>query len=308
MDKAKAQIKPAGPSHIVGARRQKNWWLYLICFFLVILYMLPFYVLVNLSFREITDIGSKLMPPVKFVTENYKKVFFPNDMTGKNFGGYVKEFFTSDVMNGFKNSIVIAVLTVGLEIVLGSIAAYGLARTNNRFSNSFRLTNMAVMMIPGTALLVGTYSLMVKLNLVNKLTGLALLSASGGMPGTIFFYTNFVTAIPVALDEAAEIDGAGVIRTFYQIIFPQLKPITITRIIMSFVGSWNSYLMPMYLLTSKPKQTVILVIKLAFSSGNGTGNLPLACATCVIGILPIIVLYLFLQKYIIQGQIDSAVK
>ena len=167
---------------------------------------------------------------------------------------------------------------------------------------------MMVMMIPGTALLVGTYSLMNNLGLSNSLIGLALLSAGGGLPGTVFFYTNFVAAIPAALDEAAEIDGASVLRTFVQIIFPQLKAITVTRIIMIFIGSWNDYLMPMYLLSSNEKQTIILVIKQAFSSSNGTGNLPLAAATCALGLLPIILLYLLMQKHIIQSQIDSSIK
>lgn len=291
MDKTQARVITGAPSVIVGTRRQRKWWMYLVALFSALLYLLPFYVLVNVSFREITDIGSKLVFPKVFTLENYKEVLS-----------------SPDIWSGFLNSIILATETIVVEILLGSIAGYGLARSNNRLSNSFRTLNMAIMMIPGTALLVGTYSLMVKLNLVNTLTGLALLSASGGLPGTIFFYTNFITSIPVALDEAAEIDGAGVVRTFFRIILPQLKPITVTRIIMSFVGSWNSYLMPMYLLTSKSKHTVILVIKVAFSSGNGTGNLPLACATCVIGILPVVILYLFLQKYIIQGQIDSAVK
>lgn len=89
---------------------------------------------------------------------------------------------------------------------------------------------------------------------------------------------------------------------------PQLKAVTVTRIIMSATGCWNNYLMPMYLLQDKSKFTIILVIKSAFNRTNGVGNLPKACATCALGLLPVILLYLFLQKYIIEGQIDSSVK
>ena len=124
----------------------------------------------------------------------------------------------------------------------------------------------------------------------------------------MYMYVNFVVSIPKALDEAAEIDGAGVLRTFFQVIMPQLKAVTVTRIIMAATGSWNNYLMPMYLLQDKAKFTVILVIKTAFNRTNGMGDLPRACATCALGLLPIILLYLFLQKYIIEGQIDSSVK
>ncbi len=114
--------------------------------------------------------------------------------------------------------------TVTLEIVLAALAAYGLARSSGRLSESIRNLNMGIMMIPSVALLVGrTYGLMVKFHMTNTLYGLALLSAAGGMPGTMFMYVNFVVSIPTALDEAAAIDGAGVIRTFTQIIMPQLN-------------------------------------------------------------------------------------
>ena len=167
---------------------------------------------------------------------------------------------------------------------------------------------MGIMMIPGLALLVGTYSLMVKMNMDNSLWGLSLLSAAGAIPGTMFLYANFIVAIPTSLDEAAAIDGAGVIRTFFSIIMPQLKAITVTQIIFAATGSWNNYLMPMYLLQKKSLFTIIQVIKATFNQSNGNSNLPLACATCALGLLPIIILYLFLQKYIIQGQIDSSSK
>lgn len=266
-------------------------WPYVVGIFLIVLYLFPFYVLINLSLREITDLSSRLYFPSKAVWYNYTNV-----LNGEL------------LWTGFRNSIALASETVLIEILLGSLAAYGIARLNNRFTNSFRTLNMAIMMIPSLALLVGTYSIMSQLHMINSLNGLAMLAAAGGLPSTIFFYTNFITAIPTALDEAAEIDGAGVVRTFFQIILPQLKPITVTRIIVAFIGSWNSYLMPMYMLTQKSKYTIILVIKLAFSNDNGTGNLPEAAAACALGLLPIIALYLFLQKYIIQGQIESAVK
>ena len=88
---------------------------------------------------------------------------------------------------------------------------------------------------------------------------------------------------------------------------PQLKA-AITRMIMTAVGSWNNYLMPVFLLQKKSKYTIILLIKTAFDSSGNVGNLPQAAATCVLGILPIIILYIFAQRYIIEGQIDSAVK
>ena len=280
----KARLKKAK-----GPNTHFTWWCYIVAVLLILIYLLPIYIMLNLSFRTIQDVGSKLSLPAMW-----------------NFQNYIDVFKSGDLWMGFKNSIVLVVETVVLEIVFSALAAYGLARSNGKIAESIRNVNMGIMMIPGVALLVGTYGLMVKFHMTNTLYGLV--SAAGGIPGTMFMYVNFVVSIPVALDEAAAIDGAGVLRTFAQIIMPQLKAVTVTRIIMSATGCWNNYLMPMYLLQDKSKFTIILVIKSAFNRTNGVGNLPKACATCALGLLPVIVLYLFLQKYIIEGQIDSSVK
>lgn len=268
-----------------------KWWCYVVAVLLVIIFLLPMYVLLNISFREIQDIGSKLALPKVATIKNY-----------------VDAFVSGDLWIGFKNSVILVVETVLVEIVFSALAAYGLARSGGKLADKIRSLNMGIMMIPSLALLVGTYSLMAKLSMTNTLWGLALLTAAGGMPATTFMYTNFIVSIPVALDEAAAIDGAGILTTFFRIIMPQLKVVTVTRIIISAVGCWNNYLMPMFLLQNKSKFTVILVIKSAFNATNGLGNLPLACATCSLGLLPVILLYLFLQRYIIAGQLDSAVK
>lgn len=258
---------------------------------MALVYLFPLYVLVNMSLRSITDMGSRLELPQIL-----------------NLGNYIAVLKDSAVWNGFKNSIILVSMTVVVEITVSALGAYGIARSKTRLTEYIRQSSIAVMMIPGVALLVGTYSLMVKAGLVNSLTGLAFLLAAGGIPGCMFMYTNFMTSIPTALDEAAMIDGAGILQTFFRIIMPQLKAITVTRLIIVATGCWNQYLMPLYLLQEKSEHTIILIIKSAFSSINGVSNVPRACATCVIGVLPIIVLYLFLQRYIIEGQLDSASK
>ncbi|MBD5463552.1 MAG: carbohydrate ABC transporter permease [Lachnospiraceae bacterium] len=273
------------------AKRKKNAWCYVAAVGIVLLYLLPIYILLNLSFRSIQDTGSKLALPEVWTFDNYRKVFSE-----------------SDLWTGFKNSILMVIGTVIIEIPISALGAYGLARSGNKVAKTIKTMNMSIMMIPGVALLVGTYSLMVSLHMTNTLFGIILLTAAGGIPGTMFMYVNFVVSIPTALDEAAAIDGAGVLYTFFRIIMPQMKAVTVTRVIMSATACWNSYLMPMYLLQDKSKFTIILMIKSAFSRINGVGDLPRACAACVIGLLPVIVLYLLMQKQIIEGQIDSSVK
>lgn len=265
-------------------------WRYFIFIALIIVYILPIYVLINMSLREVTDIRSRLYPPIEIKWDNYSEVLN-------------KSFF-----NSLKNSAFIMVWTVIVEILFGSMAAYGLVRSKSKVAERFASINLGIMMIPGLALLVGTYSLMVRVNLVNSLWGIIFLSAAGGLPATTFMYMNYIKSIPIALDEAAVIDGASVFRTYISIIMPQLKAVTVTRMIMTAIGSWNNYLMPVFLLQKKSKHTIILLIKSAFDSAGSVGNLPQAAATCALGLLPIIILYIFAQRYIIEGQIDSAVK
>ncbi len=252
---------------------------------------LPFYVLFNMSVRSIHDLGSKLRMP-----------------DAVNWDNYVQAFTESGIWRGFLNSLIVVILAVAMIILFSSMAAYGLSRARTRLAGYIGTVNLTVMMIPPVSLLVGTYSLMVAMKLVNTLPGLSLLSAATGIPAALFLYSSFMVTVPRDLDEAAMIDGAGILTTFFRIIFPQLKSVTITQMIISAIGCWNEYLMPMYLLQNSKKHTLILVIKSAFNSFNGVANLPLAAATCVIGIVPVIVFYLALQKYIIKGQIEGISK
>ena len=122
-------------------------------------------------------------------------------------------------------------------------------------------------------------------------------------------YLAAIMGVDTSIYEAAAIDGAGIFRTFFTIILPQLKPITVTRLIMIAVGAWNSYAMPSYLLTDTSKATVILTVRKAFYTAYGAvQNVPLACAMCAVALLPVILLYVLLQRYIIEGQLDSVSK
>lgn len=273
-------------------KKNSNVRYYVISAILVLIYLLPLYVMLNQSFRFYTDLSPRLYLPAEWTLSNY-----------------IESFASSELFNAFKNSIIYVAEVSALEIILGGLAAYGLARAGGRISNGLRTLNIAIMMLPPLSLLVGTYSLMVKLDMINKIWALSLQTAAMGMASTMFFYTSFIISIPKELDESAALDGAGVLRTYFQIIFPQLKAITITRLVMVVVGTWNNYSMPTYLLTNVSKATVILVVRKAFSVAAGAvQNVPLACAKCVIGLVPVIAVYLLLQRFIIEGQLDSVNK
>ncbi len=261
------------------------------CVILLIIYFFPIYLLINVSLRDFQDLSSRL-----FFTANPSMVAFGKILVDPQF------------WNTLKNTVLHAAYEIILLIPIASIGGYGLARSKGLIVDAIRTMNILVMMIPGTALLVGTYSLMVNFGLTNSIFGIALLGVGGGMTGAMFFYTVFAAAIPVDLDEAASIDGAGIIRTFFVIIMPQLKAISITRVIGIVTGCWNSYLMPMFLLTKSEVQTVLLYVRKIYMSGGVVPDIPLAFAGSIIMLLPILIIYFGLQKYIIGGQIDSAMK
>ena len=119
-----------------GPNTHSVWWCYIVAILLILIYLLPIYIMLNLSFRTLQDLGTKLSLPAAW-----------------NFGNYVEVFKSGDLWLGFKNSIILVVETVTLEIVLSALAAYGLARSSGRLAESIRNINMGIMMIPSVALL-----------------------------------------------------------------------------------------------------------------------------------------------------------
>lgn len=259
--------------------RKKDWWKYLIALGLLFIYLFPFYIIINVSLKAFTDTTSRIQFPNPIYWENFRKVIA-----------------AGEIFVGMKNSL----------IVVGCMAAYALARNQSRMNEIVRSLIMSVMMISPLTILVGVYSMMSRIHAISTYWGMVLLLSSFGLPMVIFLYTNFIATIPVALDEAASIDGATNLQIFFRIILPQLKSVTVTVIILQGVGVWNEYTYSYYFLQKTEMRTITLVIKTFFSAvSNDYGA---AAATAVIGMAPLIILYLFLQKYFIQGQVDSAIK
>lgn len=269
--------------------RKKDWWKYLVSLFLLIVYLFPFYIIINVSLKSFNDTSSRIKFPDPIYWENFNKVIS-----------------AGEIFTGIKNCLIITVLVLIVEIVLGCMAAYALARNQSRVNEVVRSLIMSVMMITPLTILVGVYSTMSNIHATSTYWGMVLVLSAFGLPLSIFLYTNFISSIPVALDEAAAIDGASNFQIFYKIILPQLKTVTVTVMILQGVGVWNEYTYAYYFLQKTEMRTITLVIKTFFSAvSNDYGA---AAATAVIGMLPLIVVYLCLQKYFIQGQVDSAIK
>ena len=126
------------------------------------------------------------------------------------------------------------------------------------------------------------------------------------LPMSIYLFTNFIAAIPKSLDEAAALDGCGYARTFFSIILPQLKPVITSVAILNGVGYWNDYSFSLYLLQAPKLKTVTMVISSYFSQATSELNVAAAAAMCAV--LPLVAVFIVLQKYFVQGMVDSALK
>jgi raffinose/stachyose/melibiose transport system permease protein len=147
---------------------------------------------------------------------------------------------------------------------------------------------------------------MISINGDNTYWGIVTILVTFELPLSVFLYTNFISAIPVALDEAAAIDGCTPARAFISVILPQLKPVTVSVIILTGMHCWNDYQFSLYILQKPALRTITLAISSFFS--QTTSNLHAAAAAALLAILPVIVIFIFLQKYFIKGMIDSAIK
>lgn len=266
-----------------------NLWRLPILLVILLVYFSPFYILMGISFKPATDLSSHWKLPGVPTLENFR--------TAIEDGG---------ILSALIHSFIITAVVVLLIVVIGSLAAYPLARNKSRWNKVVKSFVLGIMMVPPLSILVPLYSVLVGMGGINHYWGIILTLLTFELPMAIFLYTNFISSIPVALDEAAAIDGCGPIRTFFYIILPQLKSVTASVIILTGMHCWNDYQFSLYVLQSSEMRTVTLAISSFFS--QTTSNLNAASAAALLAILPVTVCFLFLQKYFIKGMVDSAVK
>jgi len=269
--------------------KKKTWWKTLLAVIIALLHMIPIYITLVASFTRQGDFRSYWLLPKKFFFENYSIA--------------VK---TGGMMVAFQNTIIITFLSAILIVLIGAMAAYPLARNRSKLNKKVITGILAVMMIPPLSLLVPLYSVMASLKAISTYWGIVIVQVAFQLPLSIFLYTNFIKTIPIELDEAATLDGCSTYRIFYKIILPLLKPVTATVIILTGVAVWNDYQFSLYFLQTPDKKVLTLAI---YSFFGQTGSNPnVAAAAAVIAILPITILYVFLQKYFVKGMVDSAIK
>lgn len=267
----------------------KSAWRLPILLIIFLVYFSPFYILLGISFKPASDLSSRWQ--------------LPKEPTMENFQVAIEQ---GDILSALLHSFMITVIVVLLIVMVGSLAAYPISRNKSRLNKFIKSFILGIMMVPPLSILVPLYSVLVDMGGINQYWGIILTLLTFELPMAIFLYSNFIASIPVALDEAAAIDGCGPVRTFFYIILPQLKSVTASVIILTGMHCWNDYQFSLYILQSSKMKTVTLAISSFFS--QTTSNLNAASAAALLAILPVTVCFLFLQKYFIKGMVDSAVK
>lgn len=262
--------------------------------FMFLFYMMPFIlVIINSLKRKVNIVKNPLMLI---------------DDKGVQFVNYVKAFTEMDFGAAFFNSILITGVSVFLILLCSSMTAYLFVRTNWLACRIFFALIVAYMVVPFQVIMIPLVSIYGNIfGILNSRATLIFMNLGFGTGMAIFMCHGFIkTNVPMALEEAAKIDGCTRLQIFFKIVLPLMKPILSTITILNTLGLWNDYLLPNLVLGKKALYTLPLAIRTFY--GTFSNDLGKIMAALVMIVAPIILVYIFLQKYIIGGVVAGAVK
>ncbi len=256
-----------------------------------ILYFMPIVIVINYAFKTKQELylKSPLAMPETFQIDNFLRA-----MKRINIG------------TTLTNTFIYTAAAVILLAILCSCAAWAIARCEHSFFKFSYIYFIIGILIPAQALFLSIYIVGYKIGVINTRIGIILMYVAAGMSFGVFLMTSFMSTVPVELEEAARIDGCSIYRTFFSIVFPLLKPAIATLVIMQAFGIWNDYLMASLYVSDKKLLTITVAMRQFFSTT--ASDYTSAMAGIVISSLPIVILFLSLQKYFIKGMTLGAVK
>lgn len=285
-----APVVAAGAPHPTRRRLAKIGGYTLLTIF-ALLYLFPFVIQLGTSFKTDADATANPLNPIPphWTVAAYLQLF------QQSFGVWIK------------NSVIVTVLVTAGRVFFDSLAGYALARLKFRGRGIITLAIIATMAVPGVVLLIPKFLIIKQLGMYDSYSGMIipLLADAAG----VFIMKQFFETIPVSLEEAAKLDGAGVFRTFWSVVLPVARPALITITIMSFQSSWNEF--PHFLISRQDPALNTLTSGVAglltgtFGSGN---RYPLKLAAAVLMTIPVAVMFFIFQKRIISGSLEGAVK
>ena len=266
--------------------------IYVVCIFLAVLSIFPFWVMIVNSTRSTTEIQQHALAfiPSSYLINNFKI------LTGKSFNPMV----------GFMNSMIISTGATACAVYFSTLTAYALVVYKWKLRQPFFTFIMAVLMIPTQVVGIGFYQFMYKIGMTNNL--LALILPSIAAPSMVFFMRQYMLpALPIDIINSARIDGSKEFATFNRIVLPIMKPAIATQAIFTFVQSWNNLFLPLILLTKQENYTMPIMVSLLngdiYKTEHGAVYMGLTLT-----VLPLFIVYFSLSKYIIAGVALGGVK
>ena len=258
---------------------------------IAIFFLFPIYWLIQMSFK--TDMESF----GKIVT------YYPHEFT---IDPWLQNLQDADFLTSLRNSVLIAFCAMLISLVFGVPAAYGMGRYQVKGTKSFMLTFLVTQMLPASVMLTPMYLTFSKLHLLGTYWAPAIAVASGSVPFIVVTLRPYFKSIPVSLDEAARIGGCGVFRSFFKIMIPTIKTGIITVVVISFLNGWNDLIYSMTFNVDADMRPLTANIR-KFQSKYGTKwNCIMAYGAILV--IPVILAFVFLQKYIVGGLTAGAVK
>ena len=238
-----------------------------------------------------------------------KELYLSNPLSlpeGLNLDNYASAFKKLDLARTFTNTVLYTAVSVFVLAVICGAAAWAIARCRKPFFKFSYVYFLVGILIPYQALFLSIYIIGFNLHLTNTHAGIIIMYVATSISFGIFLLTSFMTTVPVELEESARIDGCSVIRTYFSVVVPLLKPAMATLIIMQSFQIWNDYLMASLYISKKELRTLTVSMQALFSQQSS--DYTSAMAAIVISALPITTLFICLQKYFIKGMTVGAVK
>ena len=266
---------------------RKNVLYCVIAILIAIVFLFPIYWLLSMSFKTDAESFGKIV------------TYYPHDFT---LDPWIQNFSDKDFLRSLKNSSLIALLSIGF----GVPTAYGMGRYKVPGSKGFLLSFLVTQMLPASLMLTPMYLIFNKIGLLGTYLGPALAISSGSIPFIVVTLRPYFKGIPTSLDDAARIDGCGVLRSFLFIMLPTIKTGIITVVVISFLNGWNDLVYSMTF-NVKPEMRPLTANIYKFQNKYGTKwNCIMAYGAILV--LPVVILFVFLQKYIVGGLTAGAVK
>jgi raffinose/stachyose/melibiose transport system permease protein len=223
-----------------------------------------------------------------------------------NFDNYARTLDKMNYVRSFFNTILLTGLGVGMMILFSAMAGWRLCRTKTRLSTIIFSLFVFSMLIPFSSIMIPLYKVILTFHIKNSLIGLSFVYAGFGVSMAIFLYHGFIKGIPFELEEAAAIDGCGKLRTFFKIILPMLKPVTVAIGISNVLWVWNDFLLPLITLSDNKKYSLLLSTNILF--GQYSSDWSAILSALILSAIPVIIFYAIFQKQILKGMGDGAVK